>query len=93
MANPRTRAKKKDSPLGRILWAIFVIGIALGIFRWWGDGLSILEPGWFDRARHNVEEGVDRGGDVVQNQIDQRIPETIDVPSLIGPATPPAEAP
>lgn len=92
MANTRTRAtKKKDGPLSRILWAILVLGIALGIFRWWGDGLSIFEPGWFERARHNVEERVDTGGEVVQDQIDQRIPETIELPSLIDPADHPAE--
>ena len=93
MANTRTRAKTKDSPLGRIVWAILVAGIALGIFRWWGDGLSIFDPGWFDRARHNVEERVDKSGEVVQNQIDQRIPETIEISPLVNPTDPPADLP
>lgn len=76
MATSRSR-KKQDGIVGRVVWAILIAGIAFGLFKWLGDGISVTEPGWFDRARHNVEEGVNDGGQVIQQQVEQHVPYTL----------------
>ncbi|MFI9507161.1 hypothetical protein [Nocardia sp. NPDC052566] len=79
MKRPRP-PRSRDGVVSRVLWFVAITGIALGIFRLAGGGVTIFEPGWFDRARGTVQTGVDEGGQIVHDQIDKHLPFTTTPP-------------
>lgn len=64
----------KEGIFARIVWAAMILVIGLMVARCASGGTGLLEPGWFDTTRDNLEQTVDNGRDRAREQIEQRAP-------------------
>lgn len=64
----------------KILVALVTLGIVVGVFSYFGDGLKPWEDGWLDRTQDKMQQVVNFGEDIGENKLPD--PEELDVPKL-----------
>lgn len=63
-------AKQSKSASGRIIGALIGCGVALGLWRYMGDGASIWDPGWVSNAFQNMQDAIAAVPDLVHRLTD-----------------------